>query len=282
LVAAGRREDVVSRIVERYRAVARRCDAVVVVGSDLDDGQPTELAFNARLAIEFGSVVVAVVNGATHDGEAHESEDQPHHSLTDPGATVVAVIVNRAPAGTVVPTLPVPTYVIPEVPTLAAPTVAEVAAALHAQVLTGDQTALGRDVLGFVVGAAQVPAVLDHLTPGALMITPGDRADLLVASAAAQVSGVVSIAGIVLTLGLSPDPTAMRVFESLHPGLAVLQVTTGSYETIAASTRIEHHLNNGNPRKVAAALGAFESNVDMAQLSDLLDVSRSTRVTPMM
>jgi phosphate acetyltransferase len=283
LVAAGRREDVVSRIVERYRALARRCSAVVVVGSDLDDGPPgtgglpRELAFNARLATEFGSVVVAVVNGSTH-----ESEGEAYHSLTDLGATVVAVIVNRAPAGTVVPELPVPTYVIPEVPTVSAPTVAEVAAALHAQVLTGDQAALGRDVFGFVVGAAQVPAVLDHLTPGALMITPGDRADLLVAAGAAQVSGVVSIAGIVLTLALSPDPTAMRVFDSLRPGLAVLQVTTGSYETIAASTRIEHHLTTGNPRKVAAALGAFESNVDTARLSELLDVSRSARVTPMM
>jgi phosphate acetyltransferase len=283
LVAAGRREDVVSRIVERYRALARRCSAVVVVGSDLDDGPPgtgglpRELAFNARLATEFGSVVVAVVNGSTH-----ESEGEAYHSLTDLGATVVAVIVNRAPAGTVVPELPVPTYVIPEVPTVSAPTVAEVAAALHARVLTGDQAALGRDVFGFVVGAAQVPAVLDHLTPGALMITPGDRADLLVAAGAAQVSGVVSIAGIVLTLALSPDPTAMRVFDSLRPGLAVLQVTTGSYETIAASTRIEHHLTTGNPRKVAAALGAFESNVDTARLSELLDVSRSARVTPMM
>jgi phosphate acetyltransferase len=59
-------------------------------------------------------------------------------------------------------------------------------------------------------------------------------------------------------------------------------VTTGSYETIAASTRIEHHLTTGNPRKVAAALGAFESNVDTAELSELLDVSRSARVTPMM
>jgi hypothetical protein len=64
MVADGRREDLFAHIVDRYRAVARRCGAVVVVGSDFDDGHhhqaggmSRELAFNARLATEFGSVV---------------------------------------------------------------------------------------------------------------------------------------------------------------------------------------------------------------------------------
>ena len=41
---------------------------------------------------------------------------------------------------------------------MAAPTVAEVAAALDATVVTGGEAALDRDVLGFVVGGAHVPA----------------------------------------------------------------------------------------------------------------------------
>jgi len=289
LVAAGRREDLFALIVERYRAVARRCAAVVVVGSDFDDGQPgarglpRELAFNARLATEFGSVVVVVVNGSAHGSAALADEARAaYHSLTDLNATVAAVVINRTPDGVRPPELPVPTYTVPEVPTLRAPTVAEVATALHATVVAGDDAALGRDVLDYVVGAAQVPAVLDHLTPGALLITPGDRADLLVATAAAQVAGTATVAGVVLTLGLDPDPAAMRVFAGLDPGLAVLQVPTASYGTIAASTRIEHALSVDNPRKVEAALGAFESSVDTDELSRHLDVSRSTRVTPMM
>jgi phosphate acetyltransferase len=289
LVAAGRREDLLALIVERYRAVDRRCAAVVVVGSDFDDGQPgarglpRELAFNARLATEFGSVVVAVVNGTADEPAALDGQARAaYHSLTDLSATVAAVVVNRAPDGLRPPTLPVPAYVIPQVPTLHAPTVAEVARALAATVVAGDDAALGRDVLDFIVGAAQVPTVLSHLTPGALLITPGDRADLLVATAAAQVAGTASPAGVVLTLGLDPDPVAMSVFTGLDPALAVLKVTTGSFDTIAASTRIEHALSVDNPRKVEAALGAFESGVDTAELSRHLDVSRSTRVTPMM
>jgi phosphate acetyltransferase len=36
LLADGRGDDLVSRVVERYRALSDECDAVVVIGSDLD------------------------------------------------------------------------------------------------------------------------------------------------------------------------------------------------------------------------------------------------------
>lgn len=286
LVANGRREELISRIVARYREVERRCPAVVVVGSDFADGDgagPRELAFNARLATEFGSVVVPVVDGLGQPPEAIAAAMRgAYHDLADLGATVVAVVANRVPEPTAPPELPVPAYAIPEVPTVSAPTVAEVAAALGATRLAGDQAALDRDVLDYVVGAAHVPTLLDHLTDGALVITPGDRADLLVAAGAAHVAGQVSLAGLVLTLGEQPDPRAMRLVERMNTGLAVLSVTSDSYDTVEASSRIEGRPSTANPRKVEAALGAFERCVDTDDLARRLRVTRSARVTPLM
>ncbi|MEV4641565.1 phosphate acetyltransferase [Actinoplanes sp. NPDC049548] len=290
LVADGRREELISRIVERYRAVERQCASVVVVGSDFSDGQdethdelPRELAFNARLATEFGSVVVPVVSGQGRRADLGAAVRSAYHSLVDLNATVLAVIANRVPDGVPSPDgLPVPVWTIPEVPAVAAPTVAEVAAALDATVVTGGEAALDRDVLDYVVGAAHVPAVLDHLTDGALVITPGDRADLLVAASAAHAAGNVTLAGLVLTIGEFPDPRAVRVIERLNTGLAMLVVQTDSYHTISAAGRIQARLSTGTPRKVEAALGAFEEHVDTAELNRLLDVTRSSRVTPLM
>ncbi|WBB74692.1 phosphate acetyltransferase [Micromonospora sp. WMMD1128] len=286
LVANGRREELISTIVARYREVERRCPAVVVVGSDFADGDgagPRELAFNARLATEFGSVVVPVVDGFGQPPEAISAVMRgAYHDLADLGATVVAVVANRVPGPMTLPELPVPAYAIPEVPTVSAPTVAEVAAALGATRLTGDPAALDRDVLDYVVGAAHVPTLLDHLTDGALVITPGDRADLLVAAGAAHVAGQVSLAGLVLTLGEQPDPRAMRLVERMNTGLAVLSVTSDSYDTVEASSRIEGRPSTANPRKVEAALGAFERCVDTDDLARRLRVTRSARVTPLM
>ncbi|MGW0502690.1 phosphate acetyltransferase [Micromonospora sp. NPDC003241] len=287
LVSDGRREELISRVVQRYRAVERQCPAVVVVGSDFADSgdgtTPRELAFNARLATEFGSVVVPVVDGQGQSPEAIAAAARgAYHDLVDLGATVLAVIANRVPEPMDLPDLPVPAYAIPEVPTVSAPTVAEVAAALGATLLTGDEAALGRDVLDYVVGAAHVPTLVEHLTDGCLVITPGDRDDLLVAAGAAHVSGQVSISGLVLTLGEQPDPRALRLFDGLNTGLAVLSVTSDSYDTVAASSRIEGRPSAANTRKVEAALGAFEANVDTDELARRLAVTRSQRVTPLM
>ncbi|BCY14782.1 phosphate acetyltransferase [Actinoplanes sp. L3-i22] len=291
LIADGRREELIGRIVERYRAAERQSTSVVIIGSDFADPGaeardelPRELAFNARLATEFGSVVVPVVSGAGRSPEALAAAARSaYHSLADLGATVAAVIANRVPPGAPVvppPGLPVPFWAIPEVAVLAAPTVGEVARALDATVLSGAPAALDRDVLDYVVGAAHVPTVLDHLTDGALLITPGDRADLLVAASAAHAAGTVTLAGLVLTLGEPPDPRVVQVIERLNTGLAMLVTKGDSFHTIALSDRVQARLST--PRKVQAALGAFEAHVDTTELSKVLDVARSSRVTPLM
>ncbi|GAB1642876.1 phosphate acetyltransferase [Krasilnikovia sp. MM14-A1259] len=289
MLADGRREELISRIIERYRDMERRCASVVVVGTDFTeshqdgrDEMPRELALNARLATEFGSVVIPVVSGQGRS-DLDAVVRSAYHSLVDLHATVVAVVANRAQPGASAPVgLPYPVYVIPELAALSAPTVAEVATALGATVVSGGAAALDRDVLAYLVGAAHVPAVLDHLTDGALLITPGDRADLLVAASATHAAGIVTLAGLMLTIGEAPDPRAVTVIERLNTGLAMLLVKTDSYDTIAAADRIEARLSPATPRKVDAALGAFEANVDTAELVGLLDVTRSSRVTPLM
>ncbi|MFC0530596.1 phosphate acetyltransferase [Phytohabitans kaempferiae] len=284
LLTSGRREELIALIVGRYREVERRHEAMVIVGNGLRaDDETDEMAFNARLANEFGSVVVAVVDGLEREpAEIAAAAGGGYHSLRDLGATVLAVIANRVPPGTVMPELPVPAYAIPEVPTVSAPTVAEVAAALGATRLAGDDAALDRDVLDFVVGAAHVPLVLGHLTDGCLLIMPGDRDDLLVAAGAARAAGSPAIAGVVLTLGVRPDPRAMRLVESLGAGLAVLSVAADSYHTVESVGRIEGRPSAASPRKVEAAIGAFESSVDSEELMRRLDVARAPRMTPLM
>ncbi len=45
LVAAGNREELISRVVDRYRALERHFDAIVVIGSDFDDnGEPARVS----------------------------------------------------------------------------------------------------------------------------------------------------------------------------------------------------------------------------------------------
>jgi phosphate acetyltransferase len=236
LLADGGRDRLVAHILEKFRSVSRDADAVVVVGTDFgretgESGVHEELAFNARLATEFEAVVLPVVDGRGRTPEVIAAGVRTVHSaLSDLDTTVVAVVANRVPPDHVAPSLAavgdigVPVYAIAEVPAISAPTLAEVSAALDAERLLGDDAAYGRDVLHFVVGAAQVPVFLDHLSDGCVVITPGDRADLVTATFAAHAAGAASVAGLVLTLGERPDRRVLDMVSRLRTNLPVVLV----------------------------------------------------------
>lgn len=284
-------DELVSRLVERFHQVAREYEVVLVLGTDFAATQlPDELALNARLANEFGASVVAVVGGKGQDAESVRAEARnAYRAYAGLGCDVVAMIVNRvAPedreviAERLAARLPVPCSVLPDDPALSAPTVAQITAALGGTVLLGDDSGLARDALDFVFGGAMLPNLLNALTPGCLVVTPGDRADLVVGSLAAHSAGTPPIAGLLLTLDERPGQEILKLAARLAPGTPVVSVAGGSFPTAAELFALEGKLNAATPRKVETALGLFERHVDTAALLDGIAVARSGRVTPMM
>src|SRR5262249_39800802 len=132
------------------------------------------------------------------------------------GAEVVAVVANRLPPGdeTDYRREDVTVFTLPEVPLLMAPTVGQVAEACEGEVLAGSPEGLGREALGLMVAAMAVPHVLERLVDGAVVITPGDRVDVLLGALFAHASTALpSVAGIVLTGGLRPPDVLLRPIE---------------------------------------------------------------------
>ncbi|MBB4936958.1 phosphate acetyltransferase [Streptosporangium album] len=278
-------EELVAQLVARFHTLERECDALLVLGSSFDtDELPRELAFNARLAAEFGAPVIVVVGAYGEQAAEIAMEMRTGHQVfSDLGSTVLAVIANRAPQGTAVELdLPVPWYVIPENPVLSAPTVGQVMRSVNGKQIQGDEEGLRRDVLGFVFGGATLPVFLEHLTDGALVITPGDRADLLLVSVAAEAAGTARPSGVVLTLGEEPTEAVRALTARLAPGMPVLSAASDSFTVATTLGGLEGRLTADNPRKAETALGHFEAHVDTAGLTDRIELARSDRVTPMM
>ncbi|MFD6426110.1 phosphate acetyltransferase [Streptomyces sp. NPDC060198] len=284
-------DELVSRLVERFHQVARAYEVVLVLGSDYADTQlPDELALNARLANEFGASVIAVVGGKDQPAESVRAETRnAYRAYAGLGCDVLAMVVNRvAPedrdtlAERIVERLTVPVYVLPDEPALSAPTVAQVTAALGGTVLLGDDAGLARDALDFVFGGAMLPRFLKALTPGCMVVTPGDRADLVVGSLAAHSAGTPPIAGVLLTLDERPGDEILQLAARLAPGTPVVSVPGGSFPTAGELFALEGKLNAATPRKAETALGLFERHVDTAALLERVSVARTGRVTPMM
>ncbi|MCX5228745.1 phosphate acetyltransferase [Streptomyces sp. NPDC006553] len=284
-------DELVSQLVERFHVVARDYEVVLVLGTDFAATQlPDELALNARLANEFGASVIPVVGGKGQSAESVRSEARNAFRAYDGlGCDVLAMIVNRVAgedreviAERLKARLPVPCYVLPDEPALAAPTVAQIKHALGASVVLGDDAGLARDALDFVFGGAMLPNFLNALTPGCLVVTPGDRADLVVGALAAHSAGTPPIAGVLLTLNERPSDEILTLAARLAPGTPVISVPGNSFPTATELFALEGKLNAATPRKAETALGLFERHVDTADLLKRVSVARSGRVTPMM
>ncbi|MGC0329453.1 phosphate acetyltransferase [Streptomyces sp. SAI-170] len=284
-------DELVSVLVDRFHAVARDYDVVLVLGTDFADTQlPDELALNARLANEFGASVIPVVGGRKQPAESVRAETRNAYRAYDTlGCDVLAMVANRVDredreliADKLASRLPVPCYVVPDEPALSAPTVSQIAQTLGARVLLGDDSGLARDALGFVFGGAMLPNFLGALTPGCMVVTPGDRADLVIGSLAAHSAGTPPIAGMLLTLDEVPSDEVLTLAARLAPGTPVLSVSGNSFPTAEQLFSLEGKLNAATPRKAETALGLFERYVDTADLARRVSAPSSDRVTPMM
>ncbi|MFJ9039649.1 phosphate acetyltransferase [Streptomyces sp. NPDC102406] len=284
-------DELLSRLVDRFHAVAKDYDVVLVLGTDFADTQlPDELALNARLANEFGASVLPVVGGRKQTAESVGAEVRNAYRAYDGlGCDVLAMIANRVAAEDrdtiheqLAAHVPVPAFVLPDEPALSAPTVAQITHALGGTVLLGDDSGLARDALDFVFGGAMLPNFLNALTPGCMVVTPGDRADLVVGSLAAHSAGTPPIAGVLLTLNERPGEEILKLADRLAPGTPVVAVSGGSFPTAAELFALEGKLNAATPRKAETALGLFERYVDTAGLLRTIQAPASDRVTPMM
>jgi phosphate acetyltransferase len=253
-----------------------------------------EFDFNAEVANHLGCPVLIVASGQgkTSD-EVVRAARTAHEAFVEQGCLVAATMVNRVAADTreeVVRQLkrtgPVeePVYVLPEEETLGKPTVREIAGSLGGEPVFGTDRGLNREVRGYKVAAMQLPNFLDHIQEGCLIITPGDRSDVLLGTLATVASQHhPNIAGVLLTGGLAPAPQVKRLIEGVGTWtVPIFRVHTDTYATAMEVTSVRAVIAPDNDRKIATALGVFESNVDIAELENQIAVARSARVTPLM
>ncbi|MET0989660.1 MAG: phosphate acetyltransferase, partial [Glaciihabitans sp.] len=290
-------------IVSRFAAIERQCDAVVIVGSDYTDvGSPTELSYNARIAANLGAPVLLVLGGRTSEGAGHRSIDDMRQitelttaELRQEHAGLLAVIVNRAEpsnlegittsvsAALTSVGSSVPVWAIPEDPFLVAPTVAAVIKSTEATLVSGDTALLEREALGTVVAAMSLENVLPRLIEGAIVVVPGDRSDVVVATLLAHSSETFpSLAGIILNGGIELPPQVARLVSGLQSALPIATSPLGTYETALRITQTRGRLAADSKRKYDTARELFDNNVDAAALLRLLEVNPSSVVTPLM
>ena len=294
LVGEEKYDEVLKRILEEYRSLESDCDVVVCLGTGFHDIPPgLALDFNIDVANNLGALAAPVATGCGRKPqEVIRRSSVLLNLLEAKRCEVLALFVNRVAPECVDEILglvakektQVPIFALPELSVLAKPTVGEIAEYLGATRWSGDPESFIREVEDIKIGAMELPNFLDRLVEGTLVITPGDRSDIILGSLLADAASTYPrVAGLLLTGGLRPAPQVQRIIEGLRKSpVPVLTVGVDTFIAGTQASQVRGRIRPENPRKMAIALAHMEKYMNAQALYQRIDISRPARITPIM
>ncbi|BDP40042.1 phosphate acetyltransferase [Deinococcus aetherius] len=302
-LSQGGEEDLMENVIALARQAAAggtgAADVLVAEGLALNERNVYAGALNASLArnLEADVVLVSSLAGVEPAALADELEIAAQAYRRSDGSGLAGYVLNFAPlnldfggllaelrarsrvlAGGELPLL----GVVAQSPALSAPRTLDVARHLKAVVLNEGEATLRR-VTSTVVTARTVPRMAHLFGPGALVVTPGDREDVVMAAALAHLSGV-PLAGLLFTSGSSPEESIERLSRAaLTSTLPVLRTETNSYETASRLSRMDPRVPHDDLERMERILDFVADRLDTVPLGTRLrspDAQGERRLPP--
>ncbi|WP_116112550.1 phosphate acyltransferase [Austwickia chelonae] len=157
------------------------------------------------------------------------------------------------------------------------PRVADLVRELELDALSGD---LSRRVSSTVIAAQTIPGFLPYLTEGALVVAPGDRHDVLMAVALAESAGI-RLAGLLMTVGVHPDPQVMSLIEPALSGeLPLLATGDATFPVASRIVNMDHSIPADDEVRARRVMETVAQNYVPAFLDTLSQRRQTTRTTP--
>lgn len=296
IINQGSRNLLIENIIQKYKNILETHDFVLCIGTDFIGKDPVfEFELNAEIASNLGAPVLLVTSGedSTYEDIA-DSMRLMLESLEPYALEVIAIIVNRASlTQTDLDELrkllgkdgkPALVYAVPNDPALGRATMNDVKKGLDAQIIFGENR-MDTLVGDYLVAAMHVDNFLKYIEKDQLIITPGDRTDILLGAIASRLSsGMPDIAGVLLTGGFTPPDSIMKLVEGWTGApLPILLTQSHTYRAITALQEIYGLIEPDDTRKINTVLGLYEHHVNGKEIAArLLEERHDNRMTPMM
>ncbi|HCE54488.1 MAG: phosphate acetyltransferase [Lutibacter sp. BRH_c52] len=289
----GKEGEIFDTIISKYKALEEKNDFMLVEGSDFSgEGMAIELDANILIAKNLGIPAIIVSSGVGKTLEEFiEGLHLAYDSFREKEVEVLAVIANKVQEKNieivkngVEKNLPKDVFVnvIPLIPALNNPTIKEIAKAIDAKILFGKEL-INNQTTSFKVGAMQLRNYLKQLEENCLIITPGDRADIILGALQANIStNYPAISGIVLTGGILPEEPIIRLIEGLSQIVPILSVGEGTFDVANKIGAVRSHMYAENKEKITISLNTFDKYVEFDKLNEKLITFKSSGITPRM
>jgi len=283
----------IEKIIEQYKAIEERFDFVVVEGGEFaDSGVAIEFELDIEIAknLALPTVLVSSAKGKALK-DAVSNLDLAVKTCEELDMNVLSVFMNRVPGEdmeemkkeleAVIPSSTA-VEIIPEIKPLASPTIKEIQEELGATVLMGHDL-LCKQVDRIDVGAMHLRNFLDRLGENSLIITPGDRSDIILGALQANVSSnYPNISGILVTGGLPPRRAIRKLIEGLSTIVPIIMVDEVTFDAANKVANVKPKIRPGITRKIDMSIATFEKYVDTEFLVDRFRNYHTEVVTPYM
>jgi phosphate acetyltransferase len=286
-------DEIISTIIEKYKRIEDRFDFMLVEGTDFSgEGAIIEWDINVLVAQNLGIPTIILSSGVGKSLEELVGNlYMAYDSFKEKGVEVLMTVANKVQHQNIAlvkkalqKRLPKHILVgaIPLNPILANPTVKEIVEKLNGKILFGE-TFINNQAGAFSVGAMQLRNYLTHLKEESLVITPGDRADLILGALQANIStNYPNISGIVLTGGLLPEDSIIKLIEGLSEVVPIVSVQGGTFSITNEIGAIKPKIYPGNTQKIIISIEAFEKYVPVEALAERLITFKAEGITPRM
>jgi len=288
----GKSGKVIDEIIKKYKYLEERFDFILVEGTDFsNENTNLELDINILISKNLGLPVIIVANGYKKTLENITENIQYAYNTFKEEVEVLSVITNKIDTKEVEILKPLleerikretNISVIPNVKSLSSPTIKEITKALKGNILFGEDL-INNQTDHFGVGAMQLRNYLTHLKENTLVITPGDRADIILGALQANLSkNYPKISGIILTGGIVPEEPILKLIEGLSSITPIVSVKEGTFNVTNAIGKIKSKIYADNIEKIETSIATFEKHVDTNKLSNDLITFKSDGFTPRM
>ncbi len=231
--------------------VAKRLNAKVIIVARGGIGRPIdEISLNKALFNQSGVDVIGVIINKVEPDKAEMIEKYTRIALKKMGIPLLGCI--------------------PIEQKLSAPNLNQIVEEVGGRWLNGREEGGTERVAKVIIGAMAAKGLVDYLQPGVLIVTPGDREDVILAAIAAEgIAGSKVLSGIILTRNVLPHPKLMDMITKTR-----IPVVICSEESFGVASKINNMTVKTQPSdhdKIPIIKSLITENIDLEVILDAFE-----------
>lgn len=292
MIASNRLDELINQLIGKFKKLEKNYDFILCEGIRRSFLTSTiDYDLNLLLAQNFNSAVINIVNAKDSlTRDIYENILIEAQNIRSHDCSHFATFVNRVEEERCLELKEkllgtnINIYILKEVEELDVPTIEDVKDTLNAKFVYFMQEHNTRAVKDFKIVTQNVEGFLAQIKEDDLVIVSANRSDIVLAIIAAFYSKEYpKISGIIFSSNAELNAAIQKIISGLKDfSIPILNVETDDYHTAKNLSRVYSRLRVTSERKIALALGLFNSSIDIKAIEQRIATQTNNVMTPMM